>query len=447
MLLEARNVGGAVVPVQGDEIDRASGAGFQEGFQVRNTHWGGTVGDSGGAELGLSSEGLHEGLVTRCGCTRVEVRLRGKIRLVESKEVLAPLRDGGGSSLLPAVGVIRTGSPEHGHVFERRRDGRRGGTPVVRPGDLGVGAGEAGREIGVVVGETALAGAAVAGGSDDNGGWRVDWGNGGWDEGRHDGGDGAYDAADDAIGVLSGGGCSVGNVGCGAGGSFGGNLGSSASSGFGGGLRSSTSSGFGGSLGSSTSSSVGGSRGGGLDSGIVSYWGWGSWSSCSDWRSGSDRGWGLGSIEVGRIGSSLGLDCIGGGGRGGDVAGAIPPDSHPVGDGVDLGDRSLFKDSITPCDGVEVSVSTVRNGEDTAAGQQRGSEGDCREREEHGDLTEGCSSLLLLFISEDAIFAGRRFFAGVCVKDNCLDASWEVECRSILFCDFCVLEVLLIPSR
>ena len=67
-----------------------------------------------------------------------------------------------------------------------------------------------------------------------------------------------------------------------------------------------------------------------------------------------------------------------------DVAGAIPPDSHPVGDGLNHGDLSLDEDSITLC-GVEVSVPIVRDGEDAAAGQQRGGEGDCRKREEHGD--------------------------------------------------------------
>lgn len=347
VLLEASHVGGSVIPVHGHEIDSAAGASLHEGFQVSDTHWCGSVRDSGGSELGLASEGLHEGLVTCGGGTGVEVSLRGQIGLVKGEEMLASLRNGGGGGLVPAVGVNRLGSPEHRHVLERRWDGGSAGSPVVGPGDLGVRGREAVGKVRIVVGKATLV--TVGGwGSDGDRGWCVDWRNGGWDIGRNHGGDEALDAAEDVSGLL-------GRVGSCGGGYVGRGGGSVRSSGRG--CRSC------GSCGSD-------------------------WCNRSDWDDGrrsSGRSWRLRvnsrcNIGLDRIGSigSLGVHLSGarGRGRGGDEAGAVPPDSHPIGDGVDHRNISLGEDSITLC-GVKVKMPLVRHSQDTA-GQQRGRENDCR---------------------------------------------------------------------
>lgn len=156
--LEVRGLAGSGVPVDGDEVDGAGGAGAEEALEPAEAHArvGAAVGHRRRAELGLPGILLHVGLVPRGGGLVAQVRLRGKVGLVEAEEVGGAGGDGAAGCGVPARGGPVAEAPEHRHEFEARGDraaGARG--PVVAPGRRGA---DEGRQEGdVVVGEATLA--------------------------------------------------------------------------------------------------------------------------------------------------------------------------------------------------------------------------------------------------------------------------------------------------
>lgn len=82
-----------------------------------------------------------------------------EIGLIEGEESLGATGNGGLPGAFPGAGELRGRTPEHWRVLEGGAETGGGLTPVVGPAHLGV-ALEAGCQGGIIVGKTALAGAA-----------------------------------------------------------------------------------------------------------------------------------------------------------------------------------------------------------------------------------------------------------------------------------------------
>ncbi|KAB8349418.1 hypothetical protein FH972_023445 [Carpinus fangiana] len=84
--LEVCEVGGRVVPVDGDGVDGAAAAGVDEVAQPGQAHRRGAVGDCGRDERGLPGVGLHVLLPHRHGVGHGHVALVGEVGLVEAEQ-------------------------------------------------------------------------------------------------------------------------------------------------------------------------------------------------------------------------------------------------------------------------------------------------------------------------------------------------------------------------
>ena len=175
-------VGRETVPVDGEEIDMASGAAGEEGGQVRETLvLGRAVAHRGGTELDVpvvfGVEGFHVGVPAVDGLADVHVGLGAEVGFVEGEEMFAAGGDGGFGFGDPGGGVVGgQGVPEHGDEFLGGVHGAAGGgIPVVEPADVGVV--EVRGQGGFVVDEAA--GDDVIGGGSDGGFGRGGRGSGG----------------------------------------------------------------------------------------------------------------------------------------------------------------------------------------------------------------------------------------------------------------------------
>lgn len=158
-----------------DEINGAARAVAHEVAQIAEAGGGVGVGDRRSAEEGAARKGLH--VLLECGDGGVDGHARGagdaEVRLVEGHE-------GGDAGGEGAVGGGGPGGEEVGRVGEEDGEVLQGGVegavwvggraglvePVVGPGDEGGLAreGEGEGQVGLVVGEAALAGVAERGG-------------------------------------------------------------------------------------------------------------------------------------------------------------------------------------------------------------------------------------------------------------------------------------------
>lgn len=161
VLLEVLDVLGAVVPVDVDAVDGAVRAGLKERGEPVEAHGAGTVGDGGGAELGIASERLHVLLVSGGSLLGAHVGLLVKVGLVEREEVGGARLDGGLGVVGPVVGELRGRAPKSGNELDGVRETGAGRAPVVTPRN-GWAVDKAVGQLGVVVGDTALAALATA---------------------------------------------------------------------------------------------------------------------------------------------------------------------------------------------------------------------------------------------------------------------------------------------
>lgn len=141
MALEVINVGSAVVPVDGREVEVALAvAATQPRLQVIKTETGTAVGDRGRADVRgigeVALDGVHVFDVIGGGLSVADVGLGTKIGLVEGEEVARAVVVGCYDRAVPggcAAGVV---APQHGDKFERLVETHGGLTPGVAPADV-----------------------------------------------------------------------------------------------------------------------------------------------------------------------------------------------------------------------------------------------------------------------------------------------------------------------
>lgn len=134
--LEIADIRGLIVPVDGDEIDRATRAGGEEVLEPGQAHWGAAVGHGRSAErVAAGGKGLDVGFVGGDGGADGHVGLLDVVWLVERKDTSGG--GSGGKGGRPAGGERGGGRPEHGDVVEGAGQALRYLVPVVSPGDEG----------------------------------------------------------------------------------------------------------------------------------------------------------------------------------------------------------------------------------------------------------------------------------------------------------------------